>query len=182
MWHRKPRAYQDAQSDAQKSCALVSLTLKNRAWGQNIDMIADTGHQTLGLDLNIDIGTEAGDVRENATLYWLVQQWLKDKEFADFSMFVTRQLVELKSALRLCIIKLEFYLEKAIPGWKAMSEKSQIEIPKERIEAFCRKHHIRKLSLFGSVLRENFGPDSDVDVLVEFESGQTIGIFGRNGD
>jgi len=145
-------------------------------------MIADTGHQTLGLDLNIDIGTEAGDVRENATLYWLVQQWLKDKEFADFSMFVTRQLVELKSALRLCIIKLEFYLEKAIPGWKAMSEKSQIEIPKERIEAFCRKHHILKLSLFGSVLRENFGPDSDVDVLVEFESGQTIGIFGRNGD
>ncbi len=50
-----------------------------------------------------------------------------------------------------------------------MREKKQIEIPKEKIEAFCRKHHIRKLSLFGSVLREDFGPDSDVDVLVEFE-------------
>jgi len=48
---------------------------------------------------------------------------------------------------------------------------------KERIAGFCRKNHIRKLSLFGSVLREDFGPESDVDVLVEFEPGHTPGFF-----
>jgi len=62
-----------------------------------------------------------------------------------------------------------------------MREKSKIEIPKEKIEVFCRKHHIRKLSLFGSVLREDFGPDSDVDVLVEFEQGQIIGLLRLAG-
>ena len=51
-----------------------------------------------------------------------------------------------------------------------------IDISKDEIAAFCRKHHIRKLSLFGSVLREDFGPESDVDVLVEFESGHTPGL------
>ena len=47
-------------------------------------------------------------------------------------------------------------------GGKTMRKKNQLEIPKEKIEAFCRKHHIRKLSLFGSVLRVDFGPESDV--------------------
>ncbi len=47
----------------------------------------------------------------------------------------------------------------------------QIEIPHEELAAFCVKHHIRKLSLFGSVLRDDFRPDSDIDVLVEFEAG-----------
>ncbi len=46
----------------------------------------------------------------------------------------------------------------------------------ERLAAFCRKHHIRKLSLFGSALRDDFGPESDVDVLVEFEEGHTPGL------
>ena len=46
-----------------------------------------------------------------------------------------------------------------------------IEIPKEAIADFCRRHGIRKLSLFGSVLRDDFRPDSDVDVLVTFEPG-----------
>jgi predicted nucleotidyltransferase len=41
---------------------------------------------------------------------------------------------------------------------------------------FCRRHHIRRLSLFGSVLRSDFGPDSDVDVLVEFEPGHVPGL------
>ncbi len=45
---------------------------------------------------------------------------------------------------------------------------ANIEIPGERIAEFCRRHHIRKLALFGSVLRDDFRPDSDVDVLVEF--------------
>ncbi len=54
----------------------------------------------------------------------------------------------------------------------------RITIPKDKLEAFCRRHHIRRLSLFGSVLRPDFGPDSDVDVLVEFEPGRGPGYFG----
>lgn len=52
-----------------------------------------------------------------------------------------------------------------------------IPIDKLQIAEFCRKHRIRKLSLFGSVLREDFRPDSDVDVLVEFEPGRTPGFI-----
>lgn len=44
-----------------------------------------------------------------------------------------------------------------------------IEIPRDEIESFCRRHRIRELSLFGSVLRDDFGPDSDVDLLVTFD-------------
>jgi len=51
-----------------------------------------------------------------------------------------------------------------------------IEMPSDKIAEFCRRHHIRKLSLFGSVVREDFGPESDVDVLVEFEPGHTPGL------
>ena len=47
--------------------------------------------------------------------------------------------------------------------------KVQIEVPTQRIAAFCRKWRIREFSLFGSVLRRDFRPDSDVDVLVELE-------------
>lgn len=53
---------------------------------------------------------------------------------------------------------------------------TRIEIPRDRIADFCRRNHIRKLSLFGSVVREDFKPDSDVDVLVEFEPGHTPGL------
>ena len=56
-----------------------------------------------------------------------------------------------------------------------------IEVPKERIAEFCERHHIRKLALFGSVLREDFRPDSDVDVLVEFEPGHTVGLLRMAG-
>ncbi len=52
----------------------------------------------------------------------------------------------------------------------------QIVIDRERLADFCRQHHIRKLALFGSVLREDFRPDSDVDVLVEFEPGHRVGL------
>ena len=45
-----------------------------------------------------------------------------------------------------------------------------------QLEAFCQRHHIRKLALFGSVLDDRFGPDSDVDVLVEFEPGNVPGL------
>lgn len=54
--------------------------------------------------------------------------------------------------------------------------KTKIPIPREAIAAFCRRHHIRKLSLFGSVLRDDFRPDSDVDVLVEFEPDCLVGF------
>ena len=71
---------------------------------------------------------------------------------------------------------------------------TSIQIPKEQIADFCRRHHIRRLSLFGSVLTDHFRPDSDVDVLVEFEEGhipglaffgmeeELSGIFGRKTD
>jgi uncharacterized protein len=51
-------------------------------------------------------------------------------------------------------------------------------VSNEQLAKFCRKHHIAKLSLFGSVLREDFGPDSDVDVLVEFEEEHVPGMIG----
>ena len=52
----------------------------------------------------------------------------------------------------------------------------QLAIDKARIGEFCRQHHIRLLAFFGSVLRDDFGPDSDVDVLVEFQAGHTPGL------
>ena len=51
-----------------------------------------------------------------------------------------------------------------------------ITIPKAEIAAFCRRHHVRRLALFGSVLRKDFRPDSDIDVLVEFEPGHALGL------
>lgn len=53
---------------------------------------------------------------------------------------------------------------------------SRIEIPKDKLAQFCQKHHIAKLSVFGSALSESFGPDSDIDVLVEFEPNFTPGL------
>jgi uncharacterized protein len=52
------------------------------------------------------------------------------------------------------------------------------DIPKDRIAEFCHRHHIVKLALFGSVLRPDFRPESDIDVLVEFEPEHHIGLFG----
>ncbi|MCD6155007.1 MAG: nucleotidyltransferase family protein [Candidatus Verstraetearchaeota archaeon] len=53
----------------------------------------------------------------------------------------------------------------------------RIFIPKDRIADFCRRHHIRRLSVFGSALREDFREDSDVDILVEFEPEHTPGLL-----
>jgi len=52
----------------------------------------------------------------------------------------------------------------------------QIEIAKDKIAEFCRRNHIRRLALFGSVLRDDFDPESDIDVLVEFEPGVRVGL------
>lgn len=51
-----------------------------------------------------------------------------------------------------------------------------IEIPAEVLRSFCRRHHIRKLAFFGSILSDSFNAQSDVDVLVEFEPGHTPGF------
>ena len=68
------------------------------------------------------------------------------------------------------------------------------KLPMDRVAAFCRKHRIRRLAVFGSALRDDFTPQSDVDVLVEFEPGVRVGwaffgmqdelseILGRNVD
>ncbi len=52
-----------------------------------------------------------------------------------------------------------------------------MQIPKDKVAEFCRRNRIIKLSLFGSVLRDDFGPKSDIDVLVEFEPGHVPGFF-----
>lgn len=52
----------------------------------------------------------------------------------------------------------------------------RIHIPQAEIAAFCRHNLIRRLALFGSVLRDDFSPESDVDVLVEFEPGARVGL------
>ncbi len=52
----------------------------------------------------------------------------------------------------------------------------KVDLPKEKIADFCRRYHIRKLAVFGSALREDFRPDSDLDVLVEFDPGHTPGL------
>jgi predicted nucleotidyltransferase len=53
-----------------------------------------------------------------------------------------------------------------------------LRVPGKRVAEFCRRNYVRKLSFFGSVLREDFGPRSDVDVLVEFEPGKGSGFLG----
>lgn len=56
------------------------------------------------------------------------------------------------------------------------SSRVRIHVPRDRIAELCRRNHIRRLAFFGSVLRDDFTPDSDVDVLVEFEPGKTPGF------
>ena len=58
-----------------------------------------------------------------------------------------------------------------------MAQRLPVEIPREKLAEFCRRNEIRKLALFGSVLREDFASSSDVDVLVEFEPGAKVGLL-----
>lgn len=60
----------------------------------------------------------------------------------------------------------------------------RIQLPRERVAEFCKRNHIRKFAIFGSVLRDDFGPGSDLDVLVEFEPGHTPGLafFGMQAE
>ncbi len=52
-----------------------------------------------------------------------------------------------------------------------------IDLPKDEIRAFCERNHVRRLALFGSVLRDDFGPLSDVDMLVEFDEAVPVSLF-----
>jgi predicted nucleotidyltransferase/predicted transcriptional regulator len=66
-----------------------------------------------------------------------------------------------------------------VPGRESQDapiEAPRISVDRSRLAELCRRYRIRRLSLFGSVLRDDFGPDSDVDVLVEFEPGHTPGL------
>ena len=58
---------------------------------------------------------------------------------------------------------------------------ARIDIPHEQIAEFCKRHHIVRMALFGSVIRDDFTSESDVDVLVEFAPGRTPGLafYGR---
>jgi hypothetical protein len=59
-----------------------------------------------------------------------------------------------------------------------VTELHGIEVPPARLSRFCERNHIRKLALFGSIPTDRFRPDSDVDVLVEFDRGRTPGFLG----
>ena len=56
-----------------------------------------------------------------------------------------------------------------------------IDVPRDKVAAFCQRHYISRLSLFGSVLTPAFRPDSDVDVLVEFDPDHIPGFFALAG-
>lgn len=64
---------------------------------------------------------------------------------------------------------------KSADGWRL--QMARITVDRDTIAAFCSRHHIRRLAFFGSVLRDDFRPDSDVDMLVEFEPGRVAGFF-----
>jgi predicted nucleotidyltransferase len=53
-----------------------------------------------------------------------------------------------------------------------------INVNKEQIAEFCREHHLTKLAFFGSVLTDRFGPDSDIDVLFEYDQAYSLTLFG----
>ncbi|GIV83662.1 MAG: nucleotidyltransferase [Candidatus Roseilinea sp.] len=56
--------------------------------------------------------------------------------------------------------------------------REKIPVPKEKLAEFCQRHHIRRLALFGSALHGDFGLESDIDLLVEFEPAHVPGLFG----
>jgi len=58
-----------------------------------------------------------------------------------------------------------------------MGQKPRIEVPRDKLADFCRRNNVRKLAFFGSVLRSDFQPTSDVDVLVEFLPGRPVGFL-----
>lgn len=58
---------------------------------------------------------------------------------------------------------------------------ARIPIPRDQVATFCQRNHVRRLALFGSVLRDDFTEDSDIDILVEFEPNHPVGFLGLAG-
>jgi len=58
-----------------------------------------------------------------------------------------------------------------------MTPRARLDIPREKVAEFCKRNRIKKLSIFGSALRGDFGPASDIDVLVEFEPDACVGLI-----
>ena len=58
-----------------------------------------------------------------------------------------------------------------------LEELNGIKIPKKKLIAYCKKNHIKKMAFFGSLLRDDFSPTSDIDILVEFEKDHVPGFF-----
>jgi predicted nucleotidyltransferase len=65
-----------------------------------------------------------------------------------------------------------------VPAMTAVRLQSDLIVQSEALAALCRRHHITWLAVYGSALRDDFGPASDVDLLVEFVPGQTPSLFG----
>ena len=57
----------------------------------------------------------------------------------------------------------------------------QVSVSRTALATFCQEHGIKRLAIFGSALREDFGPESDIDVLIEFEPGRIPGLLGIAG-
>jgi len=62
-------------------------------------------------------------------------------------------------------------------AWEPSMAYNGVEISREKLAEFCRRHRIQKLCFFGSILRDDFRPESDIDVLVEFEPGARTGLL-----
>jgi uncharacterized protein len=76
-----------------------------------------------------------------------------------------------------CSIFAQYGILEIVYGRDATMKNGALFLPEDKIADFCKRNYIRKLSFFGSVLRDDFGPKSDVDVLVEFQSGHVPGFF-----
>jgi uncharacterized protein len=64
-----------------------------------------------------------------------------------------------------------------VPERGLFMREDKVNLTKEQIADFCKKNHIKKFAFFGSVLRDDFRPDSDIDILVDLEPGAPIGLF-----
>ena len=103
-------------------------------------------------------------VRTSFTLHPDQLAWLKSK---------SKELNIKKSELLECLIHNAQFKEST----SQLSVHVRFPISKDKLKKFCERHHIKKFSLFGSILREDFGPESDVDILVEFEPQHKVGFL-----
>ena len=101
-----------------------------------------------------------------------------DGEGAGLAIPISRQISTQGSA---GLTSVDFHYNSQHSQFRDSGMNSQLSIAKSELAAFCRAHGIRRLSVFGSALREDFGPESDVDVLVEFERDRIPGLLGVAG-